>query len=151
MCLREWENREPPKSECRYWPRLAVAGYTATPMQEALCRKERSVHRPEMLLQPEGVASAVVQAVMLPPFRIRRVTPERDEAAIGPNYRFRASVKLLALFCSWACRMDVCHQTAPVSDRQNRAYLTTLQMGSGARGPETAPIKAAQKLGCRSV
>ena len=42
-------------------------GRTATPMQEAICRKEGRVYRPEMLLQPEDVASIVVQALMLPP------------------------------------------------------------------------------------
>jgi NAD(P)-dependent dehydrogenase (short-subunit alcohol dehydrogenase family) len=41
-------------------------GRTATPMQEALCRKEERVYRPEMLLQPEDVASVVIQALMLP-------------------------------------------------------------------------------------
>jgi NAD(P)-dependent dehydrogenase (short-subunit alcohol dehydrogenase family) len=42
-------------------------GRTATPMQEALFRKEGRVYRPEMLLQPEDVATMVVQALMLPP------------------------------------------------------------------------------------
>jgi NAD(P)-dependent dehydrogenase (short-subunit alcohol dehydrogenase family) len=41
-------------------------GRTATPMQEALFRKEGRVYRPETLLQPEDVASTVVQALMLP-------------------------------------------------------------------------------------
>jgi NAD(P)-dependent dehydrogenase (short-subunit alcohol dehydrogenase family) len=41
-------------------------GRTATPMQEALCRQEGKVYRPERLLQPEDVASVVVQALMLP-------------------------------------------------------------------------------------
>lgn len=39
---------------------------TATPMQQALYRKEGRVYRPETLLQPEDVASTVVQALMLP-------------------------------------------------------------------------------------
>lgn len=41
-------------------------GRTATPMQEALCRDEGTVYRPEALLQPEDIASMVVQALMLP-------------------------------------------------------------------------------------
>src|SRR5271170_2402654 len=41
-------------------------GRTATPMQEALCRREGKVYRPETLLQPEDVASVVVQALILP-------------------------------------------------------------------------------------
>jgi NAD(P)-dependent dehydrogenase (short-subunit alcohol dehydrogenase family) len=41
-------------------------GRTATPMQEALYRKENKVFHPEALLQPEDVASMVVQALMLP-------------------------------------------------------------------------------------
>jgi NAD(P)-dependent dehydrogenase (short-subunit alcohol dehydrogenase family) len=42
-------------------------GRTATPMQEALCRKEGRDFHPETLLQPEDVASVVVHALMLPP------------------------------------------------------------------------------------
>lgn len=42
-------------------------GRTATPMQEALCRKEGREFHPEALLQPEDVASIVVHALMLPP------------------------------------------------------------------------------------
>jgi NADP-dependent 3-hydroxy acid dehydrogenase YdfG len=41
-------------------------GRTATPMQEALCRQEGRVYQPEMLLQPEDVASVVVHSLMLP-------------------------------------------------------------------------------------
>lgn len=41
-------------------------GRTATPMQEALYRKEGKVFHPETLLQPEDVASVVVHALMLP-------------------------------------------------------------------------------------
>jgi NAD(P)-dependent dehydrogenase (short-subunit alcohol dehydrogenase family) len=41
-------------------------GRTATPMQEAVYREEEKVYRPETLLQPEDVASVVVQALMLP-------------------------------------------------------------------------------------
>jgi NAD(P)-dependent dehydrogenase (short-subunit alcohol dehydrogenase family) len=41
-------------------------GRTATPMQEALCRKEGKMFQPETLLQPEDVAAVVVQALMLP-------------------------------------------------------------------------------------
>jgi len=40
-------------------------GRTATPMQEALYQQEGRVYHPEMLLQPEDVASVVVQALML--------------------------------------------------------------------------------------
>jgi NAD(P)-dependent dehydrogenase (short-subunit alcohol dehydrogenase family) len=41
-------------------------GRTATPMQEALCQQEGKVYHPQMLMQPEDVASVVVQALMLP-------------------------------------------------------------------------------------
>ena len=41
-------------------------GRTASPMQERLFREERRVYRPEMLLQPEDVASVVLHALMLP-------------------------------------------------------------------------------------
>jgi len=41
-------------------------GRTATPMQEAVCRKEGKAYHPEALLQPEAVASVVVQALTLP-------------------------------------------------------------------------------------
>jgi NAD(P)-dependent dehydrogenase (short-subunit alcohol dehydrogenase family) len=41
-------------------------GRTATPMQEALYRQEEKIYHPEMLLQPEDVASAVVHALMVP-------------------------------------------------------------------------------------
>ncbi len=42
-------------------------GRTATPMQEALFREEGKTYHPEMLLQPEDVASVVVQALMVSP------------------------------------------------------------------------------------
>lgn len=41
-------------------------GRTATPMQEALCRQEGNAYHQETLLQPEDVASIVVQALLLP-------------------------------------------------------------------------------------
>jgi NAD(P)-dependent dehydrogenase (short-subunit alcohol dehydrogenase family) len=41
-------------------------GRTATPMQEALYQQEGRVYKPEVLLQPEDVATAVIQALMLP-------------------------------------------------------------------------------------
>jgi NAD(P)-dependent dehydrogenase (short-subunit alcohol dehydrogenase family) len=41
-------------------------GRTATPMQEALYRQEGRVFHPEVLLQPEDVASVVVQTLNLP-------------------------------------------------------------------------------------
>lgn len=41
-------------------------GRTATPMQEALYRTEGKDYHPETLIQPEDVASVVVQALMLP-------------------------------------------------------------------------------------
>ena len=42
-------------------------GRTATPMQEALFREEGKTYHPEVLLQPEDVASVVVQALMVSP------------------------------------------------------------------------------------
>jgi NADP-dependent 3-hydroxy acid dehydrogenase YdfG len=42
-------------------------GRTATPMQEFLHRREGTRYNPDVLLQPEDVASVVVQALMLPP------------------------------------------------------------------------------------
>lgn len=42
-------------------------GRTATPMQEALCRQEGKPYQPASLIQPEDVASVVVQALLLPP------------------------------------------------------------------------------------
>lgn len=53
-------------------------GRTATPMQEALCRQEGNVYHPELLLQPEDVASVVVQMLMLPP------TAEVTEISMRP-------------------------------------------------------------------
>jgi len=41
-------------------------GRTATPMQEAVFREEGKEYRPELLLQPEDVASVVVHSLMLP-------------------------------------------------------------------------------------
>jgi len=41
-------------------------GRTATPMQETVCRLEGSEYRPDRLLSPEDVASAVVHAMALP-------------------------------------------------------------------------------------
>jgi len=41
-------------------------GRTATPMQESLYRQEGKVYQPEMLIQPEDVASVVAHALMLP-------------------------------------------------------------------------------------
>jgi NAD(P)-dependent dehydrogenase (short-subunit alcohol dehydrogenase family) len=42
-------------------------GRTATPMQEALYRQEGRVFHPEVLLQPEDVASVIVHTLNLPP------------------------------------------------------------------------------------
>jgi NAD(P)-dependent dehydrogenase (short-subunit alcohol dehydrogenase family) len=53
-------------------------GRTATPMQEALCRKEGRAFQPEALLQPEDVASVVVHALMLP------ATAEVTDVSIRP-------------------------------------------------------------------
>jgi NAD(P)-dependent dehydrogenase (short-subunit alcohol dehydrogenase family) len=44
----------------------AYLGRTATPMQETLFKSETKTYRPEMLLQPEDVASIVVHALTLP-------------------------------------------------------------------------------------
>ena len=41
-------------------------GRTATPMQEALYRQEGKVYHPEMLMQPEDVASVVAYSLTLP-------------------------------------------------------------------------------------
>src|SRR5271165_157994 len=41
-------------------------GRTATPMQEALCRQERKEYHPELLVQPEDVASVILTALLLP-------------------------------------------------------------------------------------
>jgi len=41
-------------------------GRTASPMQEAVCRMEGRPYRPEHLLQPEDVSSALINAVSLP-------------------------------------------------------------------------------------
>lgn len=42
-------------------------GRVATPRQETLYAKHESDYRPELLLQPEDIASVVLNAVMLPP------------------------------------------------------------------------------------
>jgi len=56
-------------------------GRTATPMQEAICRQEGRVYRPDTLLQPEDVASVVLQALMLP------ATAEVTDISIRPMLR----------------------------------------------------------------
>jgi NADP-dependent 3-hydroxy acid dehydrogenase YdfG len=53
-------------------------GRTATPMQEALYQQEGMAYHPETLLQPEDVASVVVQVLMLPP------TAEVTDISIRP-------------------------------------------------------------------
>jgi len=53
-------------------------GRTATPMQEALSRQEGRDYRPDTLLQPEDVASFVIQALLLPP------TAEVTDISIRP-------------------------------------------------------------------
>ncbi|HTS07785.1 MAG TPA: SDR family NAD(P)-dependent oxidoreductase [Candidatus Eisenbacteria bacterium] len=56
-------------------------GRTATPMQEALYQQEGRVYNPEMLLQPEDVATIVVQALLLP------YTAEVTDISIRPMRR----------------------------------------------------------------
>jgi len=53
-------------------------GRTATPMQEALLREEKKDYHPEVLLQPEDVASVVVHALTLP------ATAEVTDISIRP-------------------------------------------------------------------
>jgi NADP-dependent 3-hydroxy acid dehydrogenase YdfG len=53
-------------------------GRTATPMQESLARQEGRLYHPEALLQPEDVASVIVQVLMLPP------TAEVTDISIRP-------------------------------------------------------------------
>jgi NAD(P)-dependent dehydrogenase (short-subunit alcohol dehydrogenase family) len=53
-------------------------GRTATPMQETLYRQEDRIYHPETLLQPEDVASVVVQALRLP------LTAEVMEISLRP-------------------------------------------------------------------
>jgi NAD(P)-dependent dehydrogenase (short-subunit alcohol dehydrogenase family) len=53
-------------------------GRTATPMQEVLFRDEGRPYHPEMLLQPEDVASVVVNVLLLPP------TAEVTDISIRP-------------------------------------------------------------------
>lgn len=43
-----------------------LAGRTATPMQAALHKAEGKEYRPERLLQPEDIASVVINALRLP-------------------------------------------------------------------------------------
>lgn len=45
----------------------AYLGRTATPMQEAIFRAEKREYHPEELLQPDDVASVIVNAIQLPP------------------------------------------------------------------------------------
>ena len=56
-------------------------GRTATPMQEAICKKEGQVYRPERLLQAEDVATIVVQAMSLSP------TAEVTDISVRPMMR----------------------------------------------------------------
>jgi NADP-dependent 3-hydroxy acid dehydrogenase YdfG len=42
------------------------AGRTATPMQETIYRLEKKVYDPQLLLQPEDIASVVIHALTLP-------------------------------------------------------------------------------------
>jgi NAD(P)-dependent dehydrogenase (short-subunit alcohol dehydrogenase family) len=56
-------------------------GRTATPMQETLFREEGKTYRPEMLLQPEDIASVVVNALMLSP------TAEVTDISIRPMHK----------------------------------------------------------------
>jgi O-antigen/teichoic acid export membrane protein/NADP-dependent 3-hydroxy acid dehydrogenase YdfG len=53
-------------------------GRTATRMQETLHRREGRVYHPEVLLQPEDIASLLVQTLLLPP------TAEVTEISIRP-------------------------------------------------------------------
>jgi len=55
-----------------------LLGRTATPMQAALAAQEGRAHRPELLVQPEDVASVVGCALVLPR------TAEITEVAIRP-------------------------------------------------------------------
>ena len=58
-------------------------GRTATRMQESLFRKNGDVYQPEVLLQPEDVASIVVQTLMLPG------TAEITDISMRPMIRTR--------------------------------------------------------------
>jgi NAD(P)-dependent dehydrogenase (short-subunit alcohol dehydrogenase family) len=53
-------------------------GRTATPMQENLSREEGRTYQPELLLQPEDVASTIVHSLLLPP------TAEVTDISIRP-------------------------------------------------------------------
>lgn len=44
----------------------AFPGNTATPMQEQICREYGKPYRPQAMLQPQDVAAAVVNALLLP-------------------------------------------------------------------------------------
>ena len=59
----------------------AYLGRTATPMQQTLFREEEKDYRPELLLQPEDVASVVVQTLMLP------ITAEVTDISIRPMHK----------------------------------------------------------------
>ncbi|HKW51441.1 MAG TPA: SDR family NAD(P)-dependent oxidoreductase [Candidatus Eisenbacteria bacterium] len=56
-------------------------GRTATPRQEALYQTRRSGYQPDLLLQPEDVASVVVNALALPP------TAEVTDISIRPRVK----------------------------------------------------------------
>lgn len=56
----------------------AYLGRTATPMQEAVCQAEGKTYRPEVLLQPEDVASVIINTLKLPP------TAEVTDISIRP-------------------------------------------------------------------
>ncbi len=56
-------------------------GRTATPMQEAICKREGKIYKPQALLQPEDVASIVLQLLSLPP------TAEVTDISIRPLIR----------------------------------------------------------------
>jgi NAD(P)-dependent dehydrogenase (short-subunit alcohol dehydrogenase family) len=59
----------------------AYLGRTATPMQQFLYQEEGRSYRPEVLLQPEDVASVIVHALLLPP------TAEVTDICIRPMVR----------------------------------------------------------------
>lgn len=59
----------------------AYLGRTATPMQQSLYQQEGRSYRPEVLLQPEDVASVIVHALLLPP------TAEVTDISIRPMVR----------------------------------------------------------------
>jgi NAD(P)-dependent dehydrogenase (short-subunit alcohol dehydrogenase family) len=59
----------------------AYLGRTATPMQQSVYQQEGRSYRPEVLLQPEDVASVIVHALLLPP------TAEVTDICIRPMVR----------------------------------------------------------------